>query len=265
MPATRKVLSLLIRMALPIMAMIGAVGCRPDNDSWERIQERGILRVGVDPTFPPFALAEGDTVDGIDIALAQALAGTMGLEAQFTYFGYDGLYDALTTDQVDVLISALVIMPERTKDIAYTDTYFDAGQFLFVPVASEIAGMADLSGRTLAVELGALGHVEALKWEGRLSDLEMNTFGSATEALEAVVMGGADAALIDRVSGLLFIHDQSGQDNQLAFLATPVLSEPYAMAVRIEDRILLKELNEALLDLKNAARLDEIIDQHLDP
>ena len=32
-------------------------------------------------------------------------------EAEFVYFGYDGLYDALATEQVDVLISALVIVP----------------------------------------------------------------------------------------------------------------------------------------------------------
>ena len=77
------------------------------------------MRVGIDPTYPPFALADDAGLRGIDVDFAQALAEELGLEAQFTYFGYDGLYDALTTGQVDVLISALVILPEKTKHIAY--------------------------------------------------------------------------------------------------------------------------------------------------
>ncbi|MHC5804418.1 transporter substrate-binding domain-containing protein, partial [Streptococcus pyogenes] len=91
-----------------------------------------------------------------DVDLARELAKTLGLEVQFSYFGYDGLYDALTTGQVDALISALVIMPERTKDIAYSSAYFDAGQFLVVSDMTGVNGMTDLSGHTLAVELGAL-------------------------------------------------------------------------------------------------------------
>ena len=48
-------------------------------------------------------------LEGFDIDLASAIATDLGLTAEFVYFGYDGLYDALQTEQVDVLISALVI------------------------------------------------------------------------------------------------------------------------------------------------------------
>ncbi|MBP8950134.1 MAG: transporter substrate-binding domain-containing protein, partial [Candidatus Promineofilum sp.] len=152
-------------LALIIAALLCLTGCAAGNDTWPQIEGSGVLRIGVDPTFPPFATADGADAQGLDIDLARALADELGLEAQFTYFGYDGLYDALATGQVDVLISALVVAPERTADVAYSDAYFDAGQVLIVPQASAVAGMADLDGRTVAVELGALGHVEAQAWQ----------------------------------------------------------------------------------------------------
>lgn len=250
-------------ISLLAISLILITGCAENRDSWGRIQESGVLRVGIDPTFPPFALAEGDTVEGIDVDLARELAKTLGLEVQFSYFGYDGLYDALTTGQVDALISALVIMPERTKDIAYSSAYFDAGQFLVVSDMTGVNGMTDLSGHTLAVELGALGHVAAIDWEGRLVGLKVQPYGSVAEALAAVALGNADAALVDRVSGLLYLRDPANTTAGLIMLDQPVISEPYAIAVRIDDRILLKEMNTSLAQMRETGRLRTIIDRWL--
>lgn len=249
-----------------MLSLLLSAGCRGDDDAWPRIEESGILRVGVDPTFPPFALAEGEEIDGLDVDLARALARELGLEPQFTYFGYDGLYDALTTGQVDALISALVIVPDRTKDIAYTSAYFDAGQTLIVPAGSgDIGSMDDLEGRVLAVELGALGHVEALERGRSLDGLVIQTYNSVAEALDAVANGEADAALVDGVSGRLYLRDQSGANELLIRLPDPVASEPLAIAVRIEDRTLRKELNAALERLNDSGELEAIINRRLGP
>jgi polar amino acid transport system substrate-binding protein len=247
-----------------MVTLLVLTGCADEGDTWESIAESGVLRVGIDPTFPPFALAKGAEIEGLDVDLARALAEEVGLEAQFTYFGYDGLYDALATGQVDMLISALVIAPERTKDVAYSDAYFDAGQFLVMPEASTgIAGMEDLIGRALAVELGALGHVEALEWQGRLSNLTVQTYGSPDEALAAVAAGEADAALVDSVSGRLFLRARDENKPRLVIQPKPVSPEPFAAATRIGDRILQRELNAALERLVADGRLDVIIDRWL--
>jgi polar amino acid transport system substrate-binding protein len=240
-------------------------GCAQEGDAWERIATSGVLRVGVDPTFPPFALAEGDRLEGLDVDLARALAEELGLEAQFTYFGYDGLYDALATGQVDILISALVISPERTKDVTYSAAYFDAGQFLFVGEASPgVNSMADLEGKTVAVELGALGHVLAQEWQGRLRNLVVQTHAGATEALSAVAEGEADAALVDSVSGRLYLRDHPAEVPRLRMVAEAVAPEPYAIATRIEDEMLMRELNAALQRLLESGRMELIINRWLD-
>ncbi len=238
-------------------------GCQAQNETWMRIEESGVLHVGLDPTYPPFEVADGSgNVSGIDVDLAHALADELGLRVQFSHFGYDGLYDALATGQVDVLISAMVIVPGRTKDFAYSDPYFNAGEILIVPAEDvDVTEMADLNGRSLAVELGAQGHVEATQWAKKLPDLTIVPFASPEEVLTAVGNSATDAAIIDSISGRLFLIDHS----ELKRLPEPVTVEPFALVVRAEDELLLQKLDAALDKLEQSDQLEAIISQWLEP
>ncbi len=230
-------------------------GCREADNSWERVQAAGVLRVGLDPTYPPFEVDDGSGVYGLDVDLAKAIAEELGVDVQFVYFGYDGLYDALATEEVDVLISALVIIPERTRDFSYSEPYFDAGEILIVPANNDtIQSMEDLAGRTVAVELGSLGHVEATEWAKQVENLEIMPFSTAGEALTAVQQGGADAALTDAISGRLYLREH----NDLRRLPESVTVEPFALVVRSEDRQLLNVLNQSLDTLQQSGQLEQI-------
>lgn len=242
-------------IAVLILTLFLHSGCQTADDSWERVQAAGVLRVGLDPTYPPFEVDDGSGVYGLDVDLAEAIATDLGLEVQFVYFGYDGLYDALATEQVDVLISALVIIPERTRDFSYSEPYFDAGEILIVPANNKmVETMADLGGRTLAVELGSLGHVEATEWAKRVADLEIRPFPTADEALTAVQQGAADAALTDAISGRLFLRENDG----LKRLPESVTVEPFALVVRSPDEQLLTVLNQSLETLQSSGQMEQI-------
>lgn len=249
------------QVALLFLVLFSGSACQSNNDTWERIEKEGVLRVGLDPTYPPFEVVDDGGLRGLDVDLAQAVAADLGLGVEFIYFGYDGLYDALATEQVDVLISALVVVPERTRDFAYSEPYFNAGEILIVPRSeTEIGGMADLNGRTLAVELGALGHVEANTWANRLADLTILPMDSAAEAVTAVSQGQADAVLVDAVSGRLALQEQP----TLKLLPDPVTVEPFAFVIRIDDEFLLQKLNESLNHLNETGQLQTITGSWLD-
>ncbi|MCP4361697.1 MAG: amino acid ABC transporter substrate-binding protein [Chloroflexi bacterium] len=236
--------------------------CRPQDVTWQQIQESGILRVGLDPTYPPFETAAENNIYGFDIDLANALAQELGLQAEFVLFGYDGLYDALGTKQVDVLISALVIIPERTRDFAYSKPYFNAGEILIVPLNNQtILEMADMNDRTLAVELGALGHVEAITWAKRLPDLTVVPYPSADEALSAVSAGNTDAALVDAISGHLYLQNEP----RLKRVTEPITVEPFAIVTRIEDEKLQEQIDSSLAHLQQSDQLVKIHKRWLGP
>lgn len=233
-----------------------------EDDSWSRVQETGVLRVGLDPTFPPFENADTGELHGIDVDLARAIADKLDVEVQFAYFGYDGLYDALATDRIDVLISALFVDESKTRDFAYGEPYFNAGQFLVVHQrqAQAITEPADLSGKILAVELGSEGHVLATQWERQIPDLTILPLPAPDDALWVVLQQEADAAVVDQVSGRLYRR----QAPDLILQPRPVTVEPYAFAVRLSDDELLELMDDALAELKSDGTLDQIMERWLD-
>ena len=169
----RRLSALRLLLVLAAAGVLTLAACQGEEDAWQRIQESGRLRVGLEPTFPPFETLEGEDLTGLDVDLARAIGDDHDLAVEFVYFGYDGLYDALLTGQVDALISALVVMPEKTRDFSYSLPYFDAGQFLVSPDKRPVTSMEQLQGKIIAVELGAQGHVLAVEWARRVPGLSI--------------------------------------------------------------------------------------------
>ncbi|MBK8984717.1 MAG: amino acid ABC transporter substrate-binding protein [Chloroflexi bacterium] len=249
-------------LCVSVVLLLLWVGCNGRAQTWPRIQQEGVLRVGLDPTYPPFEVDAGGELTGLDVDLARAIGADLGLDVAFSYFGYDGLYDALATGQVDALLSALVVDPARTKDFAYSDPYFNAGLILLTRQAeTAIAAMPDLAGRTLAVELGAQSHVEALAWSRKLVGLVVQPHTTPEEAVTAVLAGAADAALMDGVNGRLLLRDTPG----LTLAAEAVTVEPYALVVRAADGDLLRQLNDSLARLRASGELAAITARWLSP
>lgn len=248
-------------LALLLGSLCCLLACGPRDASWERVQRAGVLRVGLDPTYPPFEQLSGATVVGIDVDLAQALGAALGVRVEFTHYGYDGLYDALLVGQVDVLISALVVDIQRTRDFAYSQSYFNAGQVVLVRDSAEspLDLPADLDGRRLAVELGAEGHVLATAWQRQLPDLTGHTYGAPAEAIQAVLDGTDDAAVVDAISARLSLSQQPG----LALAGPPVTSEPLAVVTRRDDAALLAQLDDALSDLQTSGGLTRLMQRWL--
>lgn len=228
-----------------LMAALSLAACaRPD--ALDRLLESGVLRIGMDASFPPFEFLDREgNLAGFDVDLGREIAARLGVQAAFVAnLSYDGLYDALTAEQVDVVISALYVDPTRMADFAYSYSYFNAGQVLVIPVdRSQIQEIADLSGRTLAVEWGSEGDGVARTWARRLVGMTILPCQSAEEVLARVASGEADAALVDHLSARLGI----GRGLPLRITGASVTNEPYAIAVRREDSALLRRINEIML------------------
>ena len=248
--------------------------CSRPDDAWDRVRDSGIMRVGMDASFPPFeTIAADGALVGFDVDLARELGQRLGIEVQFiANLPYDGLYDALAVDRVDVVISALVVNPTQMTDFAYSTPYFDAGQVLVVHDGETgIGGMPDLGGRTLAAEFGTQGDLEARKWARRLAGLTVVHYQTAAEELAAVEVGEADAALVDHVSALAagaraparkgILPDalqESGDGKALIIVRTPVVEEPYAVAARRESRHLLQAIDDALAEMEADGTMDNL-------
>src|SRR5258708_37822342 len=133
---------------------------QPYNDgTWQRVQQTGILRVGIDASYPPFADTAAWPVgapSGLDVDIANEIGWRLNLKVEIANLGFDGLYEALKTQQVDVLISALSFDPTRSNEVIYTYAYVDSGQVI-VSRDGSYPDMRSLDGDRVAVEYGSVG------------------------------------------------------------------------------------------------------------
>ncbi len=252
------------RLALAALLIAASVvACRsPSDPAWERVRDSGLLRVGMDASFPPFEFVAADgSLAGFDVDLARGLSARLGVEPQFVAnLPYDGLYDALMAQRVDVVLSALVVNPARTADVTYSAPYFDAGPILVVRHEEHVVrSVTDLDGHSLAVALGTLGDREARSWARRSGALSVLPYPTAAEALGALGAGDADAALVDHVSAL----EAMGEGGALSVVGEPIVAVPYAVGMRKDSQHLLRAVNSALAGMEEDGTLDDLITRWL--
>ena len=214
----------------------------------------GEIRIGVDASFPPFAVDDGQTVYGLDIDLGNAIAEEIGLPVRFVNIGFDALYDSVIIDQVDMVISALRLDPSRMAEVRYTTHYFDAGLLLVTPAGSPITMMEFMEGYDIAYEFGSLADAEVREWEKRIGRMNHQPYELPQYALDAVRLEQADAALVDSTSYYLYERDHPEWEAQTRF----VTHEVYVVAIRIDRIDTWKFVNQAINTLKKNGELDRI-------
>jgi ABC-type amino acid transport substrate-binding protein len=234
-----------------VLMVIWAVGARREEDAaWARIRLTGVLRVATDASYPPFSAvdANGDLF-GFDVDLAEALGRRLGVRVEFENIAYDALLAAVVSGRNDVVISAFAPQPDKLDEAAFTRPYFVSGTVAVVKANQrlEIGDWVDWAqGKRLAVEYGAGGDVAARQWARQAAGVVVLPWPTAQEALNALVAGTADAALVDAVTAYEFLRSQPG----LALAGPPVEPEPYAIAVSARSRELLPALNRALAEME---------------
>jgi ABC-type amino acid transport substrate-binding protein len=237
---------------------------KPD-DTWTRIQNEGIVRIGVDPSSPPFVVDDGQgNLSGIDVELANELADRWGVRVQWVYTGFDGLYDALNGGQFDLVLSALPYNPLKTQDVSFSHAYFNGGPVLIVRGDDNTSsGLESLKGRPVAVELGSNGDAVARKWQRRYA-LTLRQYNTAIEALEALQRGEAPAAIVDPLTFYEFQRTAAGAGAlHWRLVGKPLADENYVIAVRKNAPTLLQEINGALAALSENGQWEMQLKQNL--
>jgi polar amino acid transport system substrate-binding protein len=215
----------------------------------------GELRIGVDASYPPFAVATADDLSGVDIDLGRALGEKLGIPIRFVNMGYDGLYDSLKADQVDIVISALLVDPSRLGDVRYTRHYFNNGLVLVSPGEKPLESMYNLPDHAVAYEFGSEADQQAHIWLRRVLPFETKPYELPQYALDAVRLNVADVALVDATSARLYLREHSNWHGQYHYIT----DSWYAVAVRIDHYEMWAAVNQALQGLVDDGTLDVIL------
>ncbi|NLD72658.1 MAG: amino acid ABC transporter substrate-binding protein [Chloroflexi bacterium] len=216
--------------------------------TWARIQRDGLLRVGMDASYPPFEVVDDAGVfSGYDVDLARALGERWGVQVQFVNVHFDGLYDALRADKFDLIISALPYDRTLTRDLRYSQSYLNAGQVLLVRADDPAEEIADLGDGRLAVELGAEGHQLARRLaRDRALEIEIAPGREPADVLALMADPATGGVLCDRVQAYTYLAEAQAHGAPWRVAGSPLTDEPYVIAASIDAPDLISAVDQAL-------------------
>jgi polar amino acid transport system substrate-binding protein len=134
------------------------------------IKSKGTLAVATEAQYAPneFIAGDGHTVIGMDAELMEAIGATMGLKVKLINAEFEAIIPGLAAGKYDIGASSFTDTKEREKTVDFVD-YFSAGISFYAKASANpgVNTVADLCGKTVAVEKGTVEEEEATKQSGK--------------------------------------------------------------------------------------------------
>lgn len=253
----------LIALTLVLALAFAMAGCKkePEEPTLDPkiappvIGTAGVLKVGVDLSYPPFAGTDEGQDAGIDVDVAAAIAEKLGLKVELVDIKPNEMAAALNEGTVDVMLGGISITDAVLADESTAGSYLidGAGIFSVVPTDSVATTLtaADLPGTRIAAqkESPAFWTLESDYGEGYAT-------GHATlrEAFEALAAGEADIVIGDAAVGAYIARDFPN----VAFRGQFGAAQPLGVIVKKDATELEAAVRKALDALAADGTLDTI-------
>ena len=200
----------------------------------ERVQKRGVLRVGMS-TFVPWAMNDrtGELI-GFEIDVAKRLAKDTGVEVEFIPTKWSGIIPALITGKFDVIIGGMGIIPTRNLKVNFSIPYDYTGMSIVAhkKVAAGFSRLEDFNGSdvVIAARLGSTAVTASKKY---IPKAQLRLFDDESQAYQELVNGNVHAV----VGSAPTPEFQAIKYPEKLFLTldTTFTSEPIGFAVRKGD------------------------------
>ena len=197
------------------------------GEDWGRVQSAGKIVFGTSADYPPFESYDSNfQLDGFDIALAKEMGKRLGIEVEFTDFAFSGLLDALNLGQVDAVISALSVTPNRQTVADFTNLYYIDDDAMLAPPPTRSSSVPHRlrrpawrwSGHGLRL-LGAGKPCRA----GIIPQDALVTYADTLAQVNGLRSNDADVAIMERLTAITFsqLPGREGRSGASASSASP--------------------------------------------
>ncbi|MBN9673014.1 transporter substrate-binding domain-containing protein [Roseibium aggregatum] len=217
--------------ALAAAIATGSSAQEAQNDRFKEVLDRGVLRVGVQGAFKPWAFRSPDgKLQGIEVDLAKTVADRMGVELEPVVISSANRMEFLQQGKIDLLIGAMSDRPDRRKVVGIVEpSYWTSGPTLMAK-EGVISSWDDIKGKPVCGKQGV--------FYNKIAEVEFGArviaFGGNTEAKEALRSGKCVAWVYDDTS--ISADLASGEWDGFEMPVDTVFSNPWGAAVPLEEQ-----------------------------
>ena len=223
----------------------------------------GKLTVATSPDFAPYEFYSIDekgnyTLAGFDMALAQYIADSMGLELEVIPMDFDGTLTELAAKNVDLSIAGYSPDPSRMDKMDFSDLYYMGGQSFCCTQANKdkFKSLADTNKPEYSI--GAQnGSIQMDLANENSPDADIVALTKVTDIIAELIAGTLDGAYIETAVAETYAKNYPD--------LCVVLDVPYedaegsAVGVSKGNTALLEAVNKAIGEALKSGKMDQFV------
>ncbi|GBU98413.1 TPA: ABC transporter permease subunit [Staphylococcus aureus] len=249
------VLGLLISSA---MVYINPTAHAEQDQTWEKIKERGELRVGLSADYAPMEFehtVNGKTeYAGVDIDLAKKIAKDNNLKLKIVNMSFDSLLGTLKTGKIDIIISGMTSTPERKKQVDFSDSYMMTKNIMLVKKdkVNEYKDIKDFNNKRVGAQKGTEQEKIA---QTESENASITSLSRLPDVILALKSGKVEGAVVEKPVAEAYLK----QNPKLGISNVKFNEEEKdtVIAVPKDSPKLLSQINKTIKEVKDKGLIDK--------
>ncbi len=249
------VLGLLISSA---MVYINPTAHAEQDQTWEKIKERGELRMGLSADYAPMEFehtVNGKTeYAGVDIDLAKKIAKDNNLKLKIVNMSFDSLLGALKTGKIDIIISGMTSTPERKKQVDFSDSYMMTKNIMLVKKdkVNEYKDIKDFNNKKVGAQKGTEQEKIA---QTEIENASITSLSRLPDVILALKSGKVEGAVVEKPVAEAYLK----QNPKLGISNVKFNEEEKdtVIAVPKDSPKLLSQINKTIKEVKDKGLIDK--------
>lgn len=249
------ILGLLISSA---MVYINPTAHAEQDQAWEKIKERGELRVGLSADYAPMEFehtVNGKTeYAGVDIDLAKKIAKDNNLKLKIVNMSFDSLLGALKTGKIDIIISGMTSTHERKKQVDFSDSYMMTKNIMLVKKdkVNEYKDIKDFNNKKVGAQKGTEQEKIA---QTEIENASITSLSRLPDVILALKSGKVEGAVVEKPVAEAYLK----QNPKLGISNVKFNEEEKdtVIAVPKDSPKLLSQINKTIKEVKDKGLIDK--------
>lgn len=249
------ILGLLISSA---MVYINPTAHAEQDQAWEKIKERGELRVGLSADYAPMEFehtVNGKTeYAGVDIDLAKKIAKDNNLKLKIVNMSFDSLLGALKTGKIDIIISGMTSTPERKKQVDFSDSYMMTKNIMLVKKdkVNEYKDIKDFNNKKVGAQKGTEQEKIA---QTEIENASITSLSRLPDVILALKSAKVEGAVVEKPVAEAYLK----QNPKLGISNVKFNEEEKdtVIAVPKDSPKLLSQINKTIKEVKDKGLIDK--------
>jgi polar amino acid transport system substrate-binding protein len=256
----KKLLGIVAALTIAVSSM---TGCGSSKKDWEYIQDKGTLVIGITLYEPMNYYDENNNLTGFDTEFAEAVCEKLNVTPDFQVIEWEQKETELKSKAIDCIWNGLTVTEERKENMAFSDPYVDNKQVLISKASNAEKFSTDdgLKDIQIAAESGSAGE-SAIEEHSILSTDKYIACSAQKDVLMEVKAGTVDAGVIDYVMASSSIKEGTDYSDLTIVDSIELTPEQYAVGFRLEDTETLEKVNEAIQELADEGKLEELAEKY---